>query len=185
MVKRTLLFFVAICVSAVATFAQDVIKPQNNDDTLQIVVQEIDDVDVSVMKSYEEIMTINDMEVLEYFKTHVGGKIYNTFNTGCRLRRTGSNLLASGLMVTAVGVAGTIVGFAIDNPILFILGVTALGVGDLLITISIPFNAVGGGLKKTAENIYRETYFGNKHTSFHKSLNFGFTTNGIGLTLNF
>lgn len=65
------------------------------------------------------------------------------------------------------------------------LGSTAIFVGQGLILASIPFSAIGGGTKKSAENMYRDYYFGKDFSSYQPKLDLGFTNHGFGLSLKF
>jgi hypothetical protein len=146
--------------------------------------------------------SMNDDEQDKYFQKHVGGDIYDTFHSGVNLRRTGKGLLTSGLILCGVGV-GFIVGgivyyennyyyddgyyYSHDNTGDILIGVGAglLSVGETLVIVSIPLNAVGGAKKRSAQNEYINTYL--KGTAMYNKpeLNFGFSKSGIGFTLNF
>lgn len=139
----------------------------------------------SNMKSYDEIINkMTDEQVLDYFKTNVDDYIYNTFHKGYRLRDAGKDLLRMGIAIPTVGILAVLIARLQNERVAMITGVSLVGFGSTLALVSIPVNAVGGALKKKAENMYREKYFGNRY-SYQSTLNFNFTGNGFAFRLNF
>lgn len=140
---------------------------------------------------FEELMKMNDYKKEAYFSTISSINIYEKFKRGNQLTIKGRKLLESGVLITVGGGVFFTVGIIImsyeniEGLYIYLLGSAALTVGQVLTIVSIPFSAIGGGLKRSAENQYRDFFTGRTYTTYQPQLNFGLTHNGIGLSLRF
>lgn len=149
---------------------------------------------LSVFKS------MSDREQDEYLKKYVGGDIYDKFHSGVKLKRAGVGLLIPGLALSVAGLVCTIVGAANTGYYysnyyhevryyyddVLTVGLVLLPVGEALVITSIPLSATGGAKKKRAQNEYIDTYLkGTSMSTYKPALDFGSTTNGVGLTFKF
>jgi len=147
--------------------------------------------------------SLSDSEKHNYFEKHVGGNIYNTFNSGEKLKRIGTGLLVPGLICSTAGILCMVLGsiymddyvyewydgysyryYNQDAENAFIAGLVLFPIGQSLTIASIPLNAAGGAKKKRAQNEFINTYL--KETSMKTSLDFGITQRGgVGFMLKF
>ncbi len=144
------------------------------------------------LKTYNELMLLSDDEKEDYLLNMGIQEVYEKFHHGQNLGNTGSGLFRAGLGLSIAGAAVTTTGgilWAVGLEDIgfwfFIPGGTLLGVGQVLTITSIPLRAVGGRVKKTAENMYEEYYSEKMKTSYTPTLDFGLTQSGVGLTLKF
>lgn len=144
------------------------------------------------LKTYNELMIMSDNEKEDYLLNMGIQDVYEKFHHGQNLGRTGSGLFKAGLGLSIAGAAVTITGGVLMAVDLWEIGIwfmipggTLLGVGQVLTITSIPLRAVGGRVKKTAENMYQNYYSEKMKTSYLPTLDFGLTQNGVGLTLKF
>lgn len=141
--------------------------------------------------SFDELMAFTDAEKEAYLSTIGIQSIYEKFKKGQSFTEKGKRLRGTGVFITIGGCVlyGTSLVIIEDRieegAILYVAGSVALTAGQLLIIASIPFSAVGGGLKKSAESQYQDFTLGKSYTSIQPVLNFGLTQNGVGLSLKF
>jgi hypothetical protein len=147
---------------------------------------------------------MNDDEQDKYLEKYVGGDIYDTFHSGVKLSRAGKALRTVGIIFTGAGLGLVIAGVIYDSEnggysddyyyddyyddtgvILYTVGAGFAGAGEVLIITSIPLSASGGAKKKTAQNEYVKYLNETSMNNYNPSLNFGFTTKGIGLVYKF
>ena len=141
--------------------------------------------------TFDQLMAFTDAEKEAYLSTIGIQSIYEKFKKGQSFTEKGGKLRGAGLFITIGG--GVLYGTSLviikdrleEGAILYIAGSIALTAGQLLIIASIPFSAVGGGLKKSAESQYRDFTLGKSYTSIQPVLNFGLTQNGVGFSLKF
>ena len=145
--------------------------------------------------------SMRDREQYEYFEKYVGGNIFQTFQSGTNLTRTGKGLFIPWIILSVAGF-GMALGAEIDGVyyynsyygemmfdesmyILSSVGWSLFALGQTFTIVSIPLRAIGGAKKKSAQNEYINTYF--KATSMYQpTLDFGMTKNGgFGLILKF
>lgn len=141
--------------------------------------------------TFDQLMAFTDAEKEAYLSTIGIQSIYEKFKKGQSFTEKGKRLRGTGVFITIGGCVlyGTSLVIIEDRfeegAILYVAGSVALTAGQLLIIASIPFSAVGGGLKKSAESQYQDFSLGKSYTSIKPVLNFGLTQNGIGLSLKF
>jgi len=192
--QKAIMFFVALCISAVSAFAQDIIvsagqsqvrRPSNTQRRVQNHPKSPID--------YEEFTELRaDDDAMEAFLKENDDDLYKQFHAGATLRQNGKTMLGIGIGITGVGIVMTLVGLSgsavngdDSSAVLALAGLAGIGVGQTLTIISIPLSAVGGGLKKRAANGYEEKYFKSNRKDSRTSLNFTFTGNGVGLAFRF
>jgi len=131
----------------------------------------------------------DDEEMLRYFKKNNFSNYYEDFQSACRMRNVGKGLLGAGIGLASGGFALMIAGFVVGDsdvsPWLIISGYSAMSAGEVLVIASIPVSAVAGGRKRAIKNNFAREQFGYYGVHQQPKLNFGLTTTGIGLTLNF
>ena len=141
--------------------------------------------------TFDQLMAFTDAEKEAYLSTIGIQSIYEKFKKGQSFTEKGKRLRGTGVFITIGGCVlyGTSLVIIEDRKeegaILYVAGSVALTAGQLLIIASIPFSAVGGGLKKSAESQYQDFTLGKSYTSIQPVLNFGLTQNGVGLSLKF
>ena len=184
--QKAIMFFVALCVSAVSAFAQDTIQSSSNTQS-RVQNQPTPPID------YEEFTELRaDDDAMEAFLKENDDDLYKQFHIGATLRQNGKTMLGIGIGITGIGIIMTLVGLSgsaangdDSSAVLALAGLAGIGVGQTLTIISIPLSAVGGGLKKRAANGYEEKYFKSNTKGSRTSLNFTFTGNGVGLAFRF
>lgn len=141
--------------------------------------------------SYDQLMSMYDEDKLYYLSTLNETAIYDKFNLGQQLSRNGYDLRNAGIFFSSFGGTLFLLGqFAFGNQtpegtILTGIGSASFFAGQGFILISIPFSAVGGAFKHSAENMYQDFTLGKSYTIIQPKLNFGLTQNGVGLSLKF
>jgi hypothetical protein len=149
---------------------------------------------------------MDDDDIDAYLRDYEGGKIYETFHSGVKLRSVGKKMLTAGLVLSGAGLTAMIVGVAIVNygyysdygyrygadyydPLtaysFYYTGLVLFSIGNGLTIASIPINAVGGSKKKIAKNQYIDQYINGGKTTYTPTLDFNYTGNGLGLVLKF
>jgi len=119
----------------------------------------------------------NDYAMLLFFRENDFSGYLKRFESACSQRTSGSVLLGFGI---GFGACGIIMVAANENA-----GYILMGVGELLTIISIPVSVSAGVRKRVIKNDFAREHFGINNYSYQPKLNFGATSNGIGLTLNF
>ena len=127
----------------------------------------------------------NDGEMLEFFRKNNFTEHYNSFNAACKQRNKGKVLLSVGIVLTAGGIVSYTVGLINEDYFLAIAGVTFIVAGEGLMIASIPISASAGARKRAIKNNFARENFGMDKYSYQSTLDFGLTTKGVGLTLNF
>ena len=141
--------------------------------------------------SYDQLMKMNDDEKLNYLSTLNETAIYEKFNFGYQLAKNGKDMKSAGITLSILGGVMYILGnyvFGDDTPegnIFRNAGVASFTAGQAFVIVSIPFSAVGGAFKHSAENMYQDFTLGKSYTIIQPKLNFGLTQNGVGLSLKF
>jgi hypothetical protein len=151
---------------------------------------------------------MNDDDIYAYLRDYEGGKIYETFHSGVKLRSVGKKMLTAGLVSSGVGLTTMIIGIIIMDyngvslhsygygyrsdyyypltaDIFYWTGIVFLSIGQGLTIASIPINAVGGSKKRIAKNQYIDQYINGGKTTYTPTLDFNYTGNGLGLVLKF
>ena len=139
---------------------------------------------VDLKREFDRIGT-NDKEMLKFFKKNNFTKYYNDFGAACRMRKTGADLLAGGLVLSGCGIAWMVCGIVKNSYWVATVGYVMVGVGHVLIIASIPVSAVGCAKKRGIKNNFAKEYFGEDNYTYHPRLNLGYTGNGIGISLKF
>jgi len=128
----------------------------------------------------------NDDKMLNFFKKNNFTEYSNKFESACKMRKTGTILLASGLTMISCGTVGWILGiflFDIYPPHWMVMvGEVFMIAGNIVTIVSIPISAVAGVKKKIIKNDFARQF---GIYTYQPTLNFGLTSHGIGLTLNF
>ncbi|MDR0828911.1 MAG: hypothetical protein LBN95_02215 [Prevotellaceae bacterium] len=127
----------------------------------------------------------DDDKMLEFFRKNNFTSYYDDFESACRQRRAGKGLLGAGLGLTGGGIVFMTVGLIIWEPGFYIAGYALTGMGEVFVIVSIPVSASAGGKKKAIKNDFARKNFGVDGYTYQPKLNFGLTSNGVGLTLNF
>jgi len=142
---------------------------------------------VELKKQFDRIGT-DDEVMLNFFKVNNFTKYYYDFESACRSRRKGKALFRLGLGLTvgsiSLGVTAAFSGGDATQILGIISGAFAVA-GEVLIITSIPISASAGTRKKAIKNEFAREYFGVTGYTYQPQLNFGVTTNGIGLTLRY
>ncbi len=141
--------------------------------------------------SYDQLMSMYDEDKLYYLSCLNETAIYDKFNLGQQLSKNGSDLRSAGLFFSSFGGVLYLLGkFAFgdhtpEGTICTQVGGASFFAGQGFIIVSIPFSAVGGAFKHSAENMYQDFMSGNNASYIPPQLHFGLTQNGIGLSLKF
>ncbi|MDR1653783.1 MAG: hypothetical protein LBS01_09095 [Prevotellaceae bacterium] len=120
----------------------------------------------------------NDRAMLRFLQQH-DEQLYQSFYKACKQRRTGKTLLATGLISSIVGVSAGVAGILSGNEGLSSTGMLVGTIGEGLIIASIPVSVSAGIRKKNIKENFARKHFDTAN------LTFGFTSGGIGITLNF
>jgi len=148
-------------------------------------------------REFDRIGT-NDIAMLNFFMQNNFFEYYDRFGSACHQRAAGRVLLSSGIACMASGAVWMILAQTLyGNPGPFdydagdryrsymITGGIFMSAGEILTIVSIPVSASAGAKKKAIKNDFAREYFGVEGYTYQPKLNFGATSNGIGLTLNF
>jgi hypothetical protein len=129
----------------------------------------------------------DDRQMVNFFRKNNFLSYYNDFESACRMRETGRGLLIGGLTLTSFGTVFMIVGLLpqAEAPWLAIVGYGFVSVGEVLVIVSIPGSAVAGAKKRAIKNDFARENFGIFSNVNQPILNFGYTGNGIGISLKF
>ena len=161
-----------------------------------IIYEEPDKMSSGTLKSEFDRIGDNDDQMLKFFRENNFSKYYNSFESACRQRNAGRALLGTGIGLSIGGLVVTIIGAAQydgsydtieeDRFIAFMVtGYALMITGEVLTIVSIPISITAGVRKRIIKNNFAEEYFGIRGYTYQPKLNFGQTTHGIGLTLNF
>jgi len=125
----------------------------------------------------------NDAQMLDFFKRNDFTEYSKKFESACRQKRKGNNLLAWGIGI----MVGGAVSLAIpgDGEVGIIISCVGIGVGGILTIVGIPVSASAGAKKKSIKKDFAKEYFGSGGYTYHPTLNFGVNANGIALTFSF
>ncbi|MCL2246677.1 MAG: hypothetical protein FWC10_06150 [Lentimicrobiaceae bacterium] len=129
---------------------------------------------------YEAFKRMNDDEMALFLQKN-DGESYGIFHTGEKLKAAGKGVLIPGIVLSASGLVLAVVGELIWDYTCFIVGYSALGVGQACIITSIPLMAVGGKLKAKGKNTYEDKYFKNQRAELHLNVH----PTGVGFSVNF
>ena len=167
------------------------VATDNNQNSIQNLPESNNNQSLPKLLSFDQLMAFTDAEKEAYLSTIGIQSIYEKFKKGQSFTEKGKRLRGTGVFITIGGCVlyGTSLVIIEDRfeegAILYVAGSVALTAGQLLIIASIPFSAVGGGLKKYAESQYQDFTLGKSYTSIQPVLNFWLTQNGVGLSLKF
>ena len=140
--------------------------------------------DTKLKNDFERIGN-NDKEMLEFFRINKFSNYYYDFQSACSKRGAGKALLGLGLGTAGFGITFLSIGIATDENGMWIAGSVLIGTGGVLTIVSIPVSASAGARKEAIKNDFARRMFGANNYSYQPKLDFGFTTKGIGITLNF
>ena len=148
--------------------------------------------DLNSLKNTFYSIETNDTEMLKFLKEYdVSQQYYHSFNKACAKANSARSARTAGIILSFVG-TGVFVGgpWFVDSvaPGVFMIGGCAVAIlGEVYLISGIANGAVAGARKSRIKGIYAEQAFGIKlaENQITPQLNFGFTQNGIGLTLNF
>jgi len=125
----------------------------------------------------------NDIEMLDFFETNNYMKHYNDFKSANNRGKVGGGIFGAGLGLLIVGV---IVVPLADDEIVATLGSYYIVGGCVLSIVGIPIMATAGGAKRRIKNDFERTYLNNDYSLRQQpTLNFGFTSRGLGVALKF
>ena len=141
----------------------------------------------SDLRSEFDRIGTDDELMLIFLKKNNFQKHYNDFLSACKKRRSGANLLSVGIGLFVGGAVWVGISFIdIDNFYwMAYTGYAFMGVGHVLTIVSIPVSASAGARKKAIKNNFARENFGTSCYTYQPTLNFNFTGNGFGMTLNF
>ena len=148
----------------------------------QSIVEASDNSAPTNLKNEFIVIGVDDAKMLAFFRKNNFTKYYESFGSACRMKKTGSTLLGSGVAVAAVGF---ILILWDKNDAMYTTGLVFAIAGDCLITAGIPISIAAGVRKKSIKNNFAAEHFGPDYYSHQFDLKFGLTSNGLGLTLNF
>jgi len=132
------------------------------------------------------------MWMLKFLKANdVSQQYYQNFNKACAKARSGKSSRTAGILLNVVGIGTMSIAPYFEDYIE--PGVVALGglaitiVGEVYLISGIVKGASAGAQKSRIKSNFAEENFSNirARNEITPQLNFGFTQNGIGLTLNF
>jgi len=127
----------------------------------------------------------NDKEMLNFFKKNNFTEYSYRFESACRASKAGRNLLALGIGGIVGGAVGTVFCVVLFEGEGIIVSSVAMGAGGILTIVSIPVSASAGARKRAIKNDFEREHFGEEGYTYQSKLNFGSTSNGIGLILSF
>jgi hypothetical protein len=147
--------------------------------------------------------SMSSREIDSWLATNEHSNIYENFHKGVKLRKAGTGLLISGLVVGGAGLITMIagassgtwtevnrpdfvgyVGTGGDGPTI-VAGAALFAIGTATTIVSIPLRVSGRKRKNRAKDEYINQYLRYPSTSYNPSFEFGITSNGVGLTMNF
>lgn len=119
-----------------------------------------------------------DIEMLNFFKSNNYMKHYNDFKSACNKSNVGNGILGVGAMVILVG-ALTELSIGYSAFVLYVGG------GSMMIA-AIPIIATANGAKRRIKDDFEKNYLNNGYSLRPQpTLNFGFTSQGLGVVLKF
>ena len=127
-------------------------------------------------------LQMNDNEQERYLQVN-HPELYGRFHKGQKLSGVGRGLRIPGWILFSSGLGLIIGGAADEDEELMSLGTLFFSAGNTLILISIPFSAVGGGMKKSVQNEYKERYL--RQANSQGQFQLRMSGNGIGLAYVF
>ena len=131
----------------------------------------------------------NDVNMLKFLKANdVSQQYYQSFNKACAKARSGKSSRTTGILLNVAGTAMVFGGALYEETAIISLGGFCVSIiGDVCLISGIVKGASAGAQKSRIKNNFAEENFSNiqARNEITPQLNFGFTQNGIGLTLNF
>ena len=131
----------------------------------------------------------NDVNMLKFLKANdVSQQYYQSFNKACAKARSGKSSRTTGILLNVAGTAMVFGGALYEDSAIISLGGFCVSIiGDVCLISGIVKGASAGAQKSRIKNNFAEENFSNiqARNEITPQLNFGFTQNGIGLTLNF
>jgi hypothetical protein len=144
-------------------------------------------------EEYKDFKSLNDRKMADFLEKN-DLESFEIFRKGKHLKRAGVGLLVPGLVLTVAGITLTSISLSNTNSNgnfnyqedydMYASGVSLLCIGQTMVVISIPLQAVAGGLKQRGKNKYEQKFFMGQKTyapSFHLDI-YG---NGLGMTMKF
>ena len=128
----------------------------------------------------EFINVSSDKEMLAFFKENGFTDYYDKFHTAYMKRKSGIAVLTTGGIMTAGGIV-----VILCAPQVGAAGIAITVIGGVLLISGIPISSISGERKKEVISDFAKKELGFDYFSHQLELNFGFTQNGIGFTLNF
>ncbi|MDR0831206.1 MAG: hypothetical protein LBN95_14025 [Prevotellaceae bacterium] len=144
----------------------------------RIIEQEPNLLSNNSVMTEQQFKNMNRKETKDFLITQVGGDISDKYMKGVKLRTYGNAFLGSGLGSVASGV---IVLLFTDIT----TGIILTSIGGVATLVSVPIYISGNAKQRSAKREYIKTHLRGNQTYYQPSINFGVTSNGIGLTLNF
>ena len=134
----------------------------------------------------------NDLEMLKFLATNdVSQWYYKSFHNTCVEAKAARTTRVMGILFDVAGIAmitrAVLSKYYEDYTLLYLGGYVVVLLGEACLISGIIRGAVAGAQKSRIKNNYAAEAFGIKRAEnqITPQLNFGFTQNGIGLTLNF
>ena len=150
----------------------------------------------SNLKKEFDLIGSNDQAMLTFFRENNFSEYYNSFASAYRQRNTGQALLGTGIGLTVLGIVTEILGainnvnsnpyYTSDADLAYtIVGYSLVVIGEGLIIASIPVSIIAGARKREIKNDFAQEHFGIEGYTYQPKLNFGSTSNGVGLIFSF
>ena len=142
----------------------------------------------SDLKKEFDLIGSNDQAMLNFFIKNNFPEYYDRFASACHQRSTGRALQGTGVGLTVLGIATEIVGSinrATPDATCMIVGCSLVVIGEGLIIASIPVSITAGARKRMIKNDFAQEHFGIEDYTYQPKLNFGSTSNGVGLIFSF
>ena len=150
----------------------------------------------SNLKREFDLIGSNDQAMLIFFRENHFAEYYHRFASAYRQRNTGQALLGTGIGLTVLGIVTEILGainnvnsnpyYTSDADLAYtIVGYSLVVIGEGLIIASIPVSIIAGARKREIKNDFAQEHFGIEGYTYQPKLNFGSTSNGVGLIFSF
>jgi hypothetical protein len=162
----------------------------------QASTEKIHTVSSSDLKREFDLIGSNDQAMLIFFRENNFPEYYHRFASAYRQRNTGQALLGTGIGLTVLGIVTEILGainnvnsnpyYTSDADLAYtIVGYSLVVIGEGLIIASIPVSITAGARKREIKNDFAQEHFGIEGYTYQPKLNFGSTSNGVGLIFSF
>ena len=173
-----------------------IIQKSNSENTVETSSVRINDTEKRQYSSSLEAdfynIGRNDLEMLKFLATNdVSQWYYKSFYNACIKADAARTTRVMGILFDVAGIAmitrAVLSKYYEDYTLLYLGGYVVVLLGEACLISGIIRGAVAGAQKSRIKNNYAAEAFGIKRAEnqITPQLNFGFTQNGIGLTLNF